>query len=68
MLNLDTKNNLNDIMAAATDDAWQKANSIYDFQAKDIDGNNVDLSKYKLVLLLFWLLSKLNRALRPVQV
>jgi hypothetical protein len=55
-------------MAAATDDAWQKANSIYDFQAKDIDGNNVDLSKYKLVLLLFWLLSKLNRALRPVQV
>nr|WET17720.1 PHGPx [Brachionus calyciflorus] len=28
-------------------DAWKNAQSIYEFSAKDIDGNLVDLSKYK---------------------
>ena len=30
--------------------SWKTANSIYEFQAKDIDGNTVDFSKYKLNL------------------
>jgi len=31
----------------ASKDAWKSAGSIYDFQAKDIDGNEVSLEKYR---------------------
>lgn len=36
-------------MAAAdnSDNSWKNAKTIYEFKAKDIDGNQVDLSKYK---------------------
>lgn len=36
----------NNNMAAANND-WKNAQSIYEFKAKDIDGNEVDFSKYK---------------------
>lgn len=32
---------------ATADKSWQSANSIYEFQAKDIDGNDVSFEKYK---------------------
>ncbi|CDQ74423.1 unnamed protein product [Oncorhynchus mykiss] len=32
--------------SAPTED-WQTASSIYDFSAKDIDGNEVSLEKYR---------------------
>ena len=28
-------------------DSWKKAQSIYEFEALDIDGNNVSLEKYR---------------------
>jgi glutathione peroxidase-family protein len=31
----------------ASNDAWKTATSVYDFRAKDIDGNDVSLDKYK---------------------
>lgn len=34
-------------MASADKDWWKKAKSIYEFSAKDIDGNDVCLEKYK---------------------
>lgn len=37
-------------MAAAdnnNDDDWKNAKTIYEFTAKDIDGKEIDLSKYK---------------------
>jgi len=35
-------------MASASDgDWWKNAKSIYEFRAKDIDGNEVSLEKYK---------------------
>ncbi|CDQ81940.1 unnamed protein product [Oncorhynchus mykiss] len=33
-------------LSAPTED-WQTATSIYDFSAKDIDGNEVSLEKYR---------------------
>uniref|UniRef100_A0A8K9UV30 Glutathione peroxidase 4a n=1 Tax=Oncorhynchus mykiss TaxID=8022 RepID=A0A8K9UV30_ONCMY len=33
-------------LSAPTED-WQTASSIYDFSAKDIDGNEVSLEKYR---------------------
>uniref|UniRef100_A0A8C6T7N4 Glutathione peroxidase n=1 Tax=Neogobius melanostomus TaxID=47308 RepID=A0A8C6T7N4_9GOBI len=33
-------------MAAPTDD-WQRATSIYNFSASDIDGNLISLEKYR---------------------
>lgn len=30
-------------------DAWKAAKTIYEFSAKDIDGNNVSLDRYKSV-------------------
>ena len=32
------------------EDFWKNAKSIYEFQVKDIDGNELSLDKYKLVL------------------
>ena len=32
---------------AAADENWKHAKTIYEFSAKDIDGKEVDLSKYK---------------------
>ena len=32
---------------AEAQNSWKTANSIYEFQAKDIDGNTVDFNKYK---------------------
>jgi hypothetical protein len=32
---------------AAADENWKHAKTIYEFSAKGIDGNEVDLSKYK---------------------
>jgi hypothetical protein len=45
-VNLDQKR-----MAAAdsTSDSWKNAKTIYEFSATDIDGNLVDLSKYKYI-------------------
>jgi hypothetical protein len=40
------QNNPSDKMAAA-DENWKHAKTIYEFSAKDIDGKDVDLSKYK---------------------
>jgi glutathione peroxidase-family protein len=35
-------------MAEAADkDAWKKAETIYEFEATDIDGNTVSLEKYR---------------------
>jgi len=34
-------------MATSDEQNWKEAKSIYDFTAKDIDGNEVSLSKYK---------------------
>jgi len=34
-------------MAAAGDEGWKSASSIYDFSVTDIDGNPVSLEKYK---------------------
>lgn len=34
-------------MASASDDSWKTAQTIYEFKAKDIDGNLVDFSQYK---------------------
>lgn len=39
----------NNNMAAASDESWKNAKTIYEFKAKDIDGKEVDLSKYKLL-------------------
>ena len=36
-----------DKMASASDESWKAAANIYEFSAKDIDGNNVSLEKYK---------------------
>jgi hypothetical protein len=33
--------------SAENNDAWKHAKTIYEFQAPDIDGKLVDLSKYK---------------------
>ena len=35
------------VKMATSDDSWKTAQSIYDFQAKDIDGNVVEMSRYK---------------------
>lgn len=32
---------------ASSDESWKNAKSIYEFKAKDIEGNEIDLSKYK---------------------
>ena len=32
---------------AADNESWKNAKNIYEFQAKDIDGNLVDMAKYK---------------------
>jgi len=32
---------------AGTNDAWKSATSIYEFNATDIDGNEVSLEKYR---------------------
>jgi hypothetical protein len=32
---------------ATSGDSWKNAKSIYEFQAKDIDGNLVEMSRYK---------------------
>lgn len=34
-------------MASGGDEAWKNAKSIYEFNVKDIDGNNVSLDKYR---------------------
>lgn len=34
--------------AATSDEAWKNAKTIYEFKARDINGNEIDLSKYKL--------------------
>jgi len=34
-------------MASGGDEAWKNAKSIYEFDVKDIDGNDVSLDKYK---------------------
>ena len=41
------QNNPTDNNMAAADDNWKHAKTIYEFSAKDIDGKEVDLSKYK---------------------
>jgi hypothetical protein len=35
------------LQASADKDWWKKAKSIYEFSAKDIDGNDICLEKYK---------------------
>ena len=46
-----SKNNNQNIekneMAAASDNSWKEAKTIYEFKANNIDGELVDLSKYK---------------------
>ena len=41
------KRELSTKMATASGESWKNAKTVYEFQAKDIDGNLVDLSKYK---------------------
>ena len=38
---------------ATSGDSWKDAKSIYEFQAKDIDGNLVEMSRYKYAILVF---------------
>ena len=41
------QSNPTDNNMAAADENWKHAKTIYEFSAKDIDGKEVDLSKYK---------------------
>ena len=38
------------VQASNDKNAWKAAKSIYEFSAKDIDGNEVSLDKYRLVV------------------
>lgn len=38
-----------EMATASNDESWKNAKAIYEFKANDIDGNLIDLSKYKLV-------------------
>lgn len=35
------------LQSVAAQEDWQKAKTIYEFSAKDIDGNEVSLEKYR---------------------
>lgn len=37
----------NEVKMASSSEDWKKATSIYEFSAQDIEGNDVQLSKYK---------------------
>ena len=42
----DKENNKN-MASSSSDETWKNAKSIYEFSANDIDGNKIELSKYK---------------------